>query len=147
MGACKVDTTQDERNLSVKYALNDKAGVRSLLRDRYVIANRRERGDYAASDILIDLNSAIESAGLTDRQAEALALVYGYWQLTQEEAAQTMGIRQNTVSELLDIACERIAGVFERWNYGLIKISASKCGEIGVSAAPTTENTNAKEIA
>lgn len=129
MGMCRVDTEKDERNLSVKYALNDKGGVRLILRDRYVIANRRERGDYAASDILIDLASAIESAGLTDRQAEALALVYGYWQLTQGEAAQTMGIRQNTVSELLDIACERIASIFDKWNYGEITVAMARGNE------------------
>ncbi|RAU96826.1 sigma factor-like helix-turn-helix DNA-binding protein [Paenibacillus sp. YN15] len=129
MGAVKIDIEKDERNLSVKYALNDKRGVRLLLRDRYHIANRRFLGDLAAADILIDLNSAIESAGLTERQAEALGYVYGYWQLTQEEAAQTMGIRQNTVSELLDIACERIAGVFERWNYGEINVVAAQPNE------------------
>lgn len=126
MGVCKVDTAKDARNLTVKYALNDSAGVRSLLRDRYRIAERRFRGDTAASDILIDLNSAIESAGLTDRQAEALAYVYGYWQLTQAEAAKVMGITQQAVGQALDSAVERISTVFKRWSYGEVAVEFTK---------------------
>lgn len=129
IGACKIDTTEKERNLTVKYALNDAAGVKSLLRDRYRIAARRERGDYAACDILIDLNSAIESAGLTERQTEAVALVYGKWQLTQTEAAGVMGIAQKNVSEYLDVACERIASVFKRWEYGEVAVLLENAAE------------------
>ncbi|GMK47633.1 hypothetical protein PghCCS26_47630 [Paenibacillus glycanilyticus] len=121
MGACKVDTAKDSRNYNVKYALNDVAGVKSLLRDRHRIASRRFRGDTAASDILIDLHSAIESAGLTDRQAEAIALVYGL-DVTQTEAARVMGIAQKNVSETIDIAAEKICAVYIRWNYGEVTV-------------------------
>lgn len=115
--------------LTQTYALNDAAGVKALLRDRYRIAERRFRGDTAASDILIDLNSAIESAGLTDRQAEALAYVYGKWQLTQKEAAEAMGITQQNVSANVDGATKRIAAVFKRWEYGEVTVELTDVTE------------------
>lgn len=121
MGACKVDTAKDSRNYNVKYALNDVAGVKSLLRDRHRIASRRFRGDTAASDILIDLHSAIESAGLTDRQAEAIAYVYGL-DVTHKTAADVMDITREAVTQLLDAAAEKICAVFMRWDYGEVTV-------------------------
>ncbi|MDT2208242.1 DUF134 domain-containing protein, partial [Paenibacillus larvae] len=94
--------------------------VARLLRDRYRIAERRFKGDTAASDILIDLASAIESAGLTQRQAEALALVHGKWQLTQSEAAEVMGVKQQVVSEFLREVYGKLAAICRKWNYGEI---------------------------
>lgn len=121
MGAVKVDTEKQARAYEVKYALNDAAGVKALLRDRHRIAERRYKGDTAASDILIDLHSAIYNAGLTDRQTEAIAWVYGR-DLTQAKAAEIMGIAQKNVSEAIDRAAEAIAAVFARWEYGVVTV-------------------------
>ena len=76
---------------------------------------RRFNGDTAASDILIDLFAAIQMAGLTDRQRQALRLVYEE-DLTQEEAGRRMGIAQNSVSEAADRALENIAEVYWFWS-------------------------------
>jgi DNA-directed RNA polymerase specialized sigma subunit len=119
MGGTNVDLTQKGRTYTEAYALDDSAGVKALLRDRHVIASRRERGDTAASDILIDLHSAIESAELSQHQAEVIAWLYGF-DLTQADTAQIMGIAQKNVSEYAEIAVERIAAVFKRWNYGTV---------------------------
>lgn len=121
MGAVKVDTEKQARAYEVKYALNDAAGVKALLRDRHRIAERRYKGDTAASDILIDLHSAINSAGLTERQTEAIAWVYGR-DITQAKAAGIMKIAQKNVSEAIDRAAEAIAGVFARWEYGEVTV-------------------------
>lgn len=125
MGACNVDLTQKGRAYSQSYALNDSVGVRALLRDRHVIASRRERGDTAASDILIDLHSAIESAELSNNQAEVIAWLYGF-DLTQADAARIMGIAQKNVSEYAEIAVERIAAVFKRWEYGTVNVEITE---------------------
>lgn len=121
MGAVKVDTEKQARAYEVKYALNDAAGVKALLRDRHRIAERRYKGDTAASDILIDLHSAINSAGLTERQTEAIAWVYGL-DLTQKDAAALMGISQQAVALFADEAAQKIAAVFERWEYGDVAV-------------------------
>lgn len=121
MGACSVDLTKDTRKYSVKYSLSTAAGVKSLLRDRHRIAARRFKGDTAASDILIDLHSAINSAGLTDRQTEAVAWVYGA-DVTQAKAAEIMGCAQKNVSETLDAAVEKVAAVYRKWEYGEITV-------------------------
>lgn len=114
MGAVKVDTEKQARAYEVKYALNDAAGVKALLRDRHRIAERRYKGDTAASDILIDLHSAINSAGLTERQTEAIAWVYGV-DLTQKDAAALMAVSREAITQFIGEAAARIAAVFARW--------------------------------
>lgn len=115
MGSVKIDTAKKERTYSVKYALNTAAGVKALLRDRHRISSARFRGDTAASDILLDLNSAIYNAGLTDRQTEAVALISGF-DLTQAEAARVMGITQQAVAKMYDEAAEKLAAVYRARN-------------------------------
>lgn len=121
MGHVKVDTTKSERSYSEKYALSTAAGVKRLLRDRHRIASRRFSGDTAASDIIIDLHSAMNTAGLTDRQTEAVAWVYGV-DVTQARAAEIMGITREGVKDLVEIAARRIAAVYVRWEYGEVTI-------------------------
>lgn len=116
MGHVKVDIEKGSRSYSVKYSLNDAAGVKALLRDRHRISSARFRGDYAACDILVDLHSAINSAGLTDRQTEAIAFVYGI-DVTQAEAARQMGVSQPAVKKMIDEAAEKMAEVYRRWEY------------------------------
>jgi predicted DNA-binding protein (UPF0251 family) len=106
VGAVKVDIEKGSRNYTVKYALNDRHGVSKLLRDRHRIASRRfHAGDYAASDILIDLHSAIESAGLTERQAEAIAWVYGA-DVTHKRAAEIMNVSREAITQFVNNAYE-----------------------------------------
>lgn len=70
---------------------------------------------------MIDLHSALESAGLTERQAEAIGWVYGL-DVTQTEAARQMGITQQAVEQFVNGAAQRVAGVYERWKYGEISV-------------------------
>lgn len=119
MGAVKVDISQKERQYSVKYVLNDSAGVKALLRDRHKLASRRFSGDMAASDIIIDLHSAMNTAGLTERQTEAIALVYGM-DLTQKDAAAIMGVTQQAVDQAIEGAADKIARIYHAWDYGEI---------------------------
>ena len=76
---------------------------------------RQFQGDYDATVLLVDLATAIAMAKLTDRQREALRLVYEE-DLTQEEAGKRMGIAQKNVSEALDRAIENIAEVYYYWS-------------------------------
>jgi DNA-binding CsgD family transcriptional regulator len=116
MGHVKIDTEKQSRKYSETYSLSTAAGVKRLLRDRHRIAARRFKGDVAASDILIDLHSAINSAGLTDRQTEAVAWVYGA-DVTQAKAAEIMGITREGVKAHLEDAISKISVVYERWEY------------------------------
>lgn len=115
MGAVKIDTQSKERSLDAKYpALDTPANLRILLGDYHALKIRRFNGDTAASDILIDLSTAIEMAQLTDRQRQALRLVYEE-DLTQEEAGKRMGIRQDVVSYHVDNAIDEISEVYWYW--------------------------------
>jgi predicted DNA-binding protein (UPF0251 family) len=127
MSTGSIDIERQTRKYSQTYALNTAKGVAALLRDRHRIAERRYRGDTAASDIIIDLHSAIESAGLTDRQAEAIAWVYGR-DLTLEHAGAIMGITKQGVKDALSCGVEKIAAVFKRWNYGDVTVEVNAEG-------------------
>lgn len=120
-----MDKTKAERKYTETYRLSTPAGVKRLLRDRHKIGARRFTGDTAASDILIDLHSAIESAGLTDRQAEAVGWVYGV-DVTQTKAAKIMGISQKNVNEYLEIAVGRIVDVYKRWKYEEVTVEIER---------------------
>ncbi|WP_240390611.1 sigma factor-like helix-turn-helix DNA-binding protein [Bacillus sp. Y1] len=76
---------------------------------------RRYAGDTAASDILIDLATAIERAGLTDRQRQAIDLVYGQ-DLTQRDAGERMGLDKDGVSHLVSRALDSVAEVYFYWS-------------------------------
>lgn len=118
MGACTVDLTKGHRELTVKYALNDRTGVDMLLADAHRLASRRyHSGDYAACDVLIDLAAAIANARLTPRQTEALRLYY-VDDLTMEDVGARMGIGKQRVSRLVITGLNRVAAVYARWNYG-----------------------------
>jgi DNA-directed RNA polymerase specialized sigma24 family protein len=117
MGATKVDVHAKERSLDAKYpALDNPQNLRILLGDYHALKLRRFNGDTSASDILIDLATAIAMAQLTGRQSEALRLVYEE-DLTQEEAGKRMGgLAKDAVNHLLDRAIEAISEVYYYWS-------------------------------
>jgi DNA-directed RNA polymerase specialized sigma24 family protein len=114
MGATNHDKQAQHRAYEQRYALDNADGVRLLLSDYHALVSRQYQGDYAATDVLIDLHTAIERAGLTDRQRQAIALVY-FEDLTQADAGKLMGVRQDTVSKLVKSALAKIAAVYEKW--------------------------------
>jgi DNA-directed RNA polymerase specialized sigma24 family protein len=116
------DMDARHRQYTVKYALNTAEGVGRLLRDMHRLRSARfERGDYAASDILLDLDTAIQRANLTVRQRQAVYYCYEE-DMRQVDAAKAMGCAQKNVSEAADRAVEAIAAVYNGWNYGEIEV-------------------------
>ncbi len=103
MGSVKIDKNGQERAYDAAYRLQTAAGVKKLLADHHRIGARRFKGDTAASDLLLDLDKAITMARLTDRQALAIAYVYGLG-LTQAEAAKALGITQQAGDASLESA-------------------------------------------
>ncbi|MCY8026393.1 DUF134 domain-containing protein [Bacillus sonorensis] len=102
------------RRYDVEYKLNDAEGIRALLRDYDKLFQRRFEGDTAASDILLDLEDAIDAAELTALQIEAIRLIY-MEDLTQQLAAERMGIERSVVSKHLTAAVNKIAKIYAYW--------------------------------
>jgi len=89
--------------------------VRKLLTNIYEIEERQySRGDYGAVVTLIDFKEAERLADLTERQREAIRLVY-YEGLGQGEAGLKLGISQNTLSFHMNAAIRKIANTYEEW--------------------------------
>jgi len=85
-------------------------------------SRRYEAGDYAACDILIDLETAIEKAGLTNRQRQVLRLIYEE-DLTQSEAAERLMVTQEAIAKYAKATIKRITAVYRKWEYGVVTIS------------------------
>ncbi|WHM14881.1 sigma factor-like helix-turn-helix DNA-binding protein [Bacillus velezensis] len=85
-----------------------------LLADYQKFVSRKRCGDYAAVEVLIDIHKAIELASLTDRQRQAIELVY-FGELTQAEAGERMGISRISVREYLEAASEKLADIYYYW--------------------------------
>ncbi|MEK4157614.1 RNA polymerase subunit sigma [Paenibacillus sp. FSL R10-2779] len=118
MGSVKFDTEKGARSYSVKYNLESSEGVEKLLRDIEVVSSSRfSNADYDASDILIDLNAAVGSAGLTGQESEAIAHLY-LRNRTRKEAALAMGLPVTDLTALIDSAHGKIAVIYQRWEYG-----------------------------
>ncbi len=114
MGTVKIDLHRRDREFNAAYALDNAEGVKLLLADYQKFVSRKRCGDYAAVEVLIDIHKAIELAGLTDRQRQAIELVY-FGELTQTEAGERMGIAQKNVNEALDRASEKLVDIYYYW--------------------------------
>ena len=88
--------------------------VRRLLADYHALTERQFKGDYDAVIALVDLGNAVALAGLTERQAEAIAHVYGE-DLTQADAGERMGISQQAVGTTLEAALAKIQRIYGEW--------------------------------
>jgi DNA-binding CsgD family transcriptional regulator len=119
MGVSSYDKSAPHRRLEGLpglVALDNAIGVSLLLRQIHALINRAYAGDTAAIDITLDLRTAIDRAGLTRRETEALKYVYGE-DLTQAEAGVAMGIERTTVTDTLKRAHEKIASIYEYWSH------------------------------
>lgn len=77
--------------------------ARAILTNYHALTERQYVGDTDAICALLDLATAVERAKLTDRQAQALRLVYGEG-MTQKDAGLAMGVSQPAVNGLLRAA-------------------------------------------
>ncbi|MEK4267929.1 sigma factor-like helix-turn-helix DNA-binding protein [Bacillus sp. FSL W8-0940] len=114
MGTVKIDLHRKDREFEAAYALDNAEGVKTLLSDYPKFVSRKRLGEYEAAEVLIDLHDAIELANLTDRQREAIRLVY-FEDLTQVEAGKRMGITQAAVGRYIDFAADKIADIYYYW--------------------------------
>ncbi|MBH0358983.1 sigma factor-like helix-turn-helix DNA-binding protein [Bacillus toyonensis] len=114
MGSVKRDLTVNERMLEHTYALDNPKSVDLLLRHLPYMDERRYNGDYDASIVLLDLETAISNADLTDRQRQVLRLVY-FEDMKQRDVAISLGITAPTVNLYKRLLAQKIAAVFERW--------------------------------
>lgn len=83
----------------------------------------KHSADYEAVDVLVDFDETVRRAGLTDKQAQALRLVF-LDGLTQDEAAERLGLASKSgVNNLLQRGIEALAAangwggedVFAEW--------------------------------
>ena len=87
--------------------------ARAILTNYHALSERQYVGDTDAICALLDLEAAVASAGLTERQAEALRLVYGEC-LTQKDAGHVMGISRQAAAAHVEKALTAIQTYYEK---------------------------------
>ena len=88
--------------------------IKYLLGQVHIFQMQQYQGDYGAVVILTDLETAIKSAMLTNKQREALRLVYVI-DLTQGEAAIRLGVSQQAVDMAVNAGVRKIAHIYKGW--------------------------------
>ncbi|MFB5568647.1 sigma factor-like helix-turn-helix DNA-binding protein [Bacillus cereus] len=117
MGVSNYDKEAGTKKYEVKYTLDTTEGVEKLLEDTHKIRSRAlDRGDMAAIDLLVDLESAIELAPLTDKQRRVVELYYKN-DLSQKATAALMDCDTSTVSRHRKAALKHITNVYKQWEY------------------------------
>ena len=101
-----------------------KSTAKAILSNIHALKERRYKGDLDASDTLIDFERALQMAKLTERQTDAIRLVYDVG-MTQKDAAAQMGVGQDVVSEHIRKATEELDEVYEMWAWLDGELSAS----------------------
>jgi RNA polymerase sigma factor (sigma-70 family) len=103
------DMVSMEKLLVTRYPMSKIFGVTNLLKDIHTLREQRFQGTDTTllSCILIDFESLVEKARLTDRQREALYFHYEL-DLTQAEVAEVMEVSQQAVSKHIDNAIAKI---------------------------------------
>ncbi|RWQ72538.1 sigma factor-like helix-turn-helix DNA-binding protein [Bacillus cereus] len=134
MGSVKRDLMINERMLEHTYALDNPKSVDLLLRHLPYMKERRYNGDYDASIVLLDLETAISNADLADRQRQVLRLVY-FEDMKQEDIATVIGVSRPMVSLYKRLIVRKVAAVFERWawedeGYKLTVVKSVDIGEV-----------------
>lgn len=117
MGRTNHVKDKEHRLYEQSYSFYTEKGIGRLLKDFHKLKIRAyERGDLAAVDIRIDLQKAIELANLTDKQKQALDLLYNH-DLSLKEAAAILGVDDSTLSRTRKAALNKIAKVYREWKY------------------------------
>ena len=120
MGGGKIDLRSKSKRLDDAYPVDTQRGVHALLSNIHYIREGRFaiRGDYDASILLIDFEQSMQEAKLTARQRQIIDMVFEQ-DMYQEEAANILGISQQTVSVHINALVKKIAAVNRRKEVGL----------------------------
>ena len=114
MGVSNYDNEAKGRRYEARFTLTTPEGVELFLRQYDAMESLRYRGDYDASALLIDMDTAIESAALTSLQRAALDLVIK-GDVTQREAGASLGTTQQNARKHTQAALVKIASIYECW--------------------------------
>lgn len=114
MGVSNFDKEGKSRNYENQYNMVTPRGVEEFLREYNALDSRRFLGDTAASDLLIDMQRAIDLAKLSRMQTKVLNLVI-FQGHTQLDASRVLNIAQQNVSKHLQRALVKIAEIYEYW--------------------------------
>lgn len=97
-----------------QYDVGTVGGVYAVLSNIHRLRNARiVRSDFNASVVLIDFERAMNNAGLTDKQHQAIHLVYER-DLTQREASEIMECTQQAVQQHIKAGVGKIADVYTK---------------------------------
>lgn len=107
MGACKIDIFAKQRAIDEKYRMETEDGVSQALSDVSRLAGTSMRGNYAAVDLIVDLESAITEAAFTPEEIRQI----------ERHVAGGESAGPDVIA--------RIAAVFQRWEYDRIEEAAA----------------------
>lgn len=122
MGVSRVDLESKPRSLEVTYPLTSVDGIEILFENlNHLKEQRYMRGNFAISDLVIDLDRALSEADLTPIEEEALDFIYGD-DLTYLDASKASKYSDAGIFKAKNRAVVKLADVFTSWGYDHVYI-------------------------
>ncbi|QWI73275.1 sigma-70 family RNA polymerase sigma factor (plasmid) [Bacillus mycoides] len=117
MGVSNYDKEAGVKRLETKYTVDSEESVERLLEDYYNIESAAlSRGDMAAIDLLVDIESAFAQAEMSEEQRLVIQLMY-FDLVPAETIAREMGSSRSTVTRRRRAGLEAIRDIFIKWEY------------------------------
>lgn len=102
------------------YPMETTRGVTMFLSNyHYFNVMAYDKGDMDAVAMLVDFEEAMKNVELTDRQREAIFLVYEIG-MNQREAGESLGITKQAVQRLVGAVASKIAEYYRMKSEGII---------------------------
>lgn len=113
MGAVSIDINANERKLDVMFPMHTREGIETFLENyNYIYQLIFYAGDYDALIMIIDFQEALVDCGLTEKERNALYLVF-IQDMKRVDVAKMFGVTKQTVQKWLERATEKLASYYE----------------------------------
>ncbi len=113
MGAVSVDINASERKLEVMFPMHTPEGVSTFLEQKpYLESLLYYAGDFDALIMLIDFETALENANLTETERTVIDRVF-FQDMKRVDVAKMMDVTKQTIQKQLERGLKKIAKYYE----------------------------------
>lgn len=113
MGAVSVDINASERKLEVMFPMHTAEGVSTFLEQKpYLESLLYYAGDFDALIMLIDFETALENANLTETERIVIDHVF-IQDMKRVDVAKMMDVTKQTIQKQLERGLKKIAKYYE----------------------------------
>lgn len=113
MGAVAIDINATSRKLEVLYPMNTREGIETFLEQLpYIQEAMYLTGDFDALIMIVDFEKAMVESGLSDKEKQALELVF-IEDIKSVDVAKMLGVTKQTVRKWVERGSDKLANYYK----------------------------------